>query len=79
MRNNNLKDVMWCNYYMFNEGYDLGDIYFFMYNYIFDSENIDNKYEILNIITKYTVNFYNGYYNKIMILFFSNEIISLYK
>ena len=78
MRNNNLKDACSVIDKMFNEGYDLGDIYFFMYNYIFDNENIDNKYDILNIITKYTVKFYNGYYNKIMILFFSNEIISIF-
>ena len=58
---------------LYDKGYSLIDIYHFMYEYIKVS-NHPNKYNIIEKLCLYIQYIYDGYDNKIMLMFFTNEI-----
>ena len=65
-----------CNKILTNlyvNGYDLGDIYFYMYEYIKDRNNA-NYYICIKILCEYINEQYNGHYNKIMLVFLTKDI-----
>ena len=63
---------------LFEKGYSLLDIYYFFYEYIKLSSN-PNKYNLIEQVCVYIQYIYDGYDNKLMLLFFTNDIIVKYK
>jgi hypothetical protein len=63
---------------LYDKGYSLIDIYYFMYEYIKIS-NHEYKYKIIEKLCMYIQYIYEGYDNKIMLMFYTNDLISLYK
>lgn len=55
------------------DGYDISDIYFFMYDYIKTQKRVD-LYRIIELICFYINEIYNGNYNKIMLIIMTYEI-----
>ena len=55
------------------DGYDISDIYFFMYDYIKAQKRID-LYCVIDLICFYINEIYNGNYNKIMLIIMTYEI-----
>lgn len=71
------KDVKSSTQILFNlydKGYSLLDIYHFIYEYIKTSNNI-NKYKYIEHLCLYIQHIYDGFDNKLMLLFYSNDII----
>jgi DNA polymerase III delta prime subunit len=62
---------------LFEKGYSLLDIYYFFYEYIKLSTN-SNKYNLIELVCLYIQYIYDGYDNKLMLLFFTNDIIVKY-
>ena len=58
---------------LYDDGYDISDIYFFMYEYI-KSQKKSNLYCIVELLCFYINEIYNGNYSKIMLLFMTYEI-----
>ena len=58
---------------LYDKGYSLIDIYHFMYEYIKVTNN-SNKYNIIEKLCHYIQYVYDGYDNKIMLMFFTNDI-----
>jgi len=58
---------------LYDKGYSLIDIYHFMYEYI-KVTNHANKYNIIEKLCHYIQYVYDGYDNKIMLMFFTNDI-----
>ena len=58
---------------LYDKGYSLIDIYHFMYEYI-KVTNHSNKYNIIEKLCHYIQYVYDGYDNKIMLMFFTNDI-----
>jgi len=58
---------------LYDKGYSLIDIYHFMYEYI-KVTNHSNKYNIIETLCHYIQYVYDGYDNKIMLMFFTNDI-----
>ena len=62
---------------LYERGYSLLDIYYFLYEYIKMSLN-PNKYNTIEQICIYIQHIYDGFDNKLMLLFFTNDIIVKY-
>ena len=62
---------------LFDKGYSLLDIYYFFYEYIKLSVNA-NKYNLIEHVCSYIQYIYDGFDNKLMLLFFTNDIIVKY-
>jgi DNA polymerase III delta prime subunit len=62
---------------LFDSGYSLLDIYYFFYEYIKLSQNA-NKYNLIEQVCLYIQYIYDGFDNKLMLLFFTNDIIVKY-
>jgi len=62
---------------LFESGYSLLDIYYFFYEYIKISINA-NKYNLIEYLCQYIQYIYDGFDNKLMLLFFTNDIIVKY-
>jgi DNA polymerase III delta prime subunit len=58
---------------LYDKGYSLIDIYHFMYEYI-KTINHPNKYTIIEKLCYYIQYIYEGFDNKIMLVFFTNEL-----
>ena len=58
---------------LYDKGYSLIDIYHFMYEYI-KITNHPNKYVIIEKLCYYIQYVYEGFDNKIMLVFFTNEL-----
>lgn len=56
-----------------DEGYDISDIYFFLYDYI-KTQNKTDLFCIIELICFYINEIYNGNYNKIMLIIMTYEI-----
>ena len=63
---------------LYDKGMSLLDIYSFLYEY-YKTLNESYKYKFIEQICKYIKYIYDGYDNKIMLLFYSNDIINIYK
>lgn len=62
---------------LYEKGYSLLDIYYFFYEYIKLTQNA-NKYNLIEQVCVYIQYIYDGFDNKLMLLFFSNDIIVKY-
>ena len=58
---------------LYEEGYDISDIYFFMYEYI-KTQKKTNLYCIVDLLCFYINEIYNGNYSKIMLVIMTYEI-----
>lgn len=58
---------------LYDDGYDISDIYFFLYDYIKTIQN-PHLYCLVELICFYINEIYNGNYNKIMLVIFTYEI-----
>jgi len=70
---NELKKAIHVLFTLYDKGYSLIDIYHFMYEYI-KLSNHPNKYTIIEKLCLYIQYIYDGFDNKIMLMFFTNEI-----
>jgi DNA polymerase III delta prime subunit len=68
-----LKGAIKILFDLYDKGYSLIDIYHFMYEYI-KVTNHSNKYNIIEKLCHYIQYVYDGYDNKIMLMFFTNDI-----
>jgi DNA polymerase III delta prime subunit len=73
LNNKDLKKGIHILFTLYDKGYSLIDIYHFMYEYIKVS-NHPNKYIIIEKLCLYIQYIYDGFDNKIMLMFFTNEI-----
>lgn len=65
-----------CNY--FEKGYSLLDIYYFLYEHINEKENKDEKdYIYIQKFCYYIQMIYNGYENKLLLLFLIDDLIRI--
>jgi hypothetical protein len=71
--NTNLKSAIEILFGLYDKGYSLIDIYHFMYEYI-KVTNHSHKYVIIEKLCMYIQYVYDGFDNKIMLLFFTNDI-----
>jgi hypothetical protein len=71
-----LKSAFHILFGLYDKGYSLIDIYHFMYEYI-KVTNHPNKYIIIEKLCLYIQYIYDGYDNKIMLMFFTNDIQSI--
>lgn len=58
---------------LYDDGYDISDIYFFMYEYI-KTQKKTNLYCIVDLLCFYINEIYNGNYSKIMLVIMTYEI-----
>jgi DNA polymerase III delta prime subunit len=75
LKNKQLKNGIDILFGLYDKGYSLIDIYHFMYEYIKVS-NHPNKYIIIEKLCLYIQYIYDGFDNKIMLMFFTNEIVN---
>ena len=75
LKNKKLKNGIDILFGLYDKGYSLIDIYHFMYEYIKVS-NHPNKYTIIEKLCLYIQYIYEGFDNKIMLIFFTNEIVN---
>jgi len=71
-----LKGAFQILFALYDKGYSLIDIYHFMYEYI-KVTNHPNKYIIIENLCLYIQYIYDGFDNKIMLMFFTNDIQSI--
>jgi DNA polymerase III delta prime subunit len=65
---------------LYEKGYSLLDIYHFIYEYIKINKNIRGiSYLFIEKICYYIEHIYNGYDNKLMLLFFTTELVEVYE
>jgi hypothetical protein len=62
---------------LYDKGMSLLDIYCFLYEY-YKGISDNYKYKFMEQLCKYIKYIYDGYDNKIMLLFFTNDIINIY-
>jgi len=61
--------------FIYNNGYDLSDIYYFLYEFVKDYE----KYTFVVKLLCYYINQHcNGYYHKLYLVFLTNDIRNFY-
>jgi hypothetical protein len=73
----NIKEATNILFNLFDKGMSLLDIYYFLYEY-YKTINQTYKYKFIEQICKYIKYIYDGYDNKIMLLFITNDIINIY-
>ena len=76
LEENRFFDALNIIYSFYDMGYDICDIYLNIYNFV-NTNNHQYKFEIVDLVAKYTVMFHDGHYSKMMLVFFSNEILKL--
>jgi DNA polymerase III delta prime subunit len=74
---NNIKDATYILFNLFDKGYSLLDIYNFLYEY-YKVSHYEYKYKYIEQLCKYIQYIYDGFDNKIMLLFFTNELVDIY-
>jgi DNA polymerase III delta prime subunit len=62
---------------LYEKGYSLLDIYYFFYEYVKLTQNA-NKYNLIEQVCFYIQYIYDGFDNKLMLLFFTNDIVVKY-
>lgn len=75
----NIKEAIKILFYYHDKGYSLLDLYNFIYDYIKTLESSELKYNYIIIISEYINSIYDGFDNKICLVFLTNELISLHK
>jgi len=60
---------------LYEDGYDISDIYFYMYDYIKNQKKTE-LFGVIEVICFYINQIYDGNYNKIMLVIFTYEIQS---
>lgn len=70
---NEMDNAVKVLYELYDYGYDIGDIYFYIFEYI-KKNKIEKYYNICEIICLYISEMYNGNYNKIMLIIFTYDI-----
>lgn len=73
LENNDIKRSSNILIELIEDGYDISDVYFFMYEYI-KTQNKHKLYCIIDIICYYINEIYNGNHNKIMLVILTYEI-----
>jgi hypothetical protein len=64
---------------LYEKGYSLLDIYYFIYEYIKSNRDIRGiSYLFIEKICYYIEHIYNGYDNKLMLLFFTTDLVEVY-
>ena len=76
MKRRQLKNGIEVLFELYDKGYSLIDIYHFLYEYIKVS-NHPNKYIIIEKLCLYIQYIYDGFDNKIMLMFFTNDISNI--
>ena len=76
--NNNLKEANKILFNLYDDGYDVSDIYFFLYDFI-KQENKEEYYIFISLICYYINENYNGNYNKIFLIFLTYDINQIIK
>jgi hypothetical protein len=65
---------------LYEKGYSLLDIYYFIYEYLKGCSKLRGiSYIYIEKVCYYINNIYEGYDNKLMLLFFTNELCMIYK
>ena len=64
---------------LYETGYSLLDIYYFMYEYLKTNPKREVRYIYIENICFYIQYIYDGFDNKLMLLFLTNELFSIYK
>ena len=64
---------------LYESGYSLLDIYYFMYEYLKTSPRREVRYLYIEKICFYIQYIYDGYDNKLALLFLTNELFRIYK
>jgi len=64
---------------LYETGYSLLDIYYFMYEYLKTSARRDVRYLYIEKICFYIQYIYDGFDHKLVLLFLTNELFSIYK
>jgi hypothetical protein len=75
--NNDVKQASDVLFKLYDNGMSLLDIYNFLYEY-YKLITDTYKYKFMEQLCKYIKYIYDGHYNKIMLLFFTNDIIYIY-
>jgi len=75
---NDVKNATQLLFNLYDKGMSLLDIYNFLYDY-YKCISDNYKYKFMEQICKYIKYIYDGYDNKLMLLFYSNDIINIYK
>lgn len=65
-------------YKYYNNGYSLLDIFYFIYEYVNINIHDELKFIFISVISKYINNIYEGYDSKIIITFFTIDILNKY-
>ena len=73
IENNFIDKAINILYNLYDYGYDIGDIYFYIFKYI-KKNKIEKYYKLCEIICLYISEMYNGNYDKIMLVLFSYDI-----
>ena len=76
LNNKKLKEGIHILFELYDTGYSLIDIYHFIYEYIKIS-NHPNKYIIIEKLCLYIQYIYDGFDNKIMLMFFTNDVVNI--
>ena len=75
-----IKEATFKLFELYEKGYSLLDIYHFIYEYLKGCSKLRGiSYLYIQKICYYINNIYEGYDNKLMLLFFTNELSILYK
>jgi DNA polymerase III delta prime subunit len=77
IKTNNVKNATKILFKLFDEGYSLLDIYNFLYEY-YKTINTHYKYKYIEQICIYIQYIYDGFDNKLMLLFFTNDLITIH-
>lgn len=74
IENKDLNNSIKILFEIYDKGYSLIDIYFFLYEYIKNNINNNNN-EVIHIIAYYINKIYEGYDSKLSLVFFTNDCI----
>lgn len=78
--NERIKEATQILFGLYEKGYSLLDIYYFIYEYLkINKERRGISYLYIEKICFYIQYIYDGYDNKVMLLFLTNELFSIYK
>ena len=78
IKEGNIKLSIHILFKLYDNGMSLLDIYNYLYEYYKNIQEI-YKFKFIEQLCKYIKYIYDGFDNKLMLLFFSNDIINIYK
>lgn len=78
IKTNQVKQATHILFQIYDKGYSLLDIYHFMYEYFKLSIDV-NKYKCIEQLCIYIQHIYDGFDTKLMLLFYSNDLIGIYE